>query len=676
MHYKHRPVGVSAPRFSFVVVADTHVNESDDSSSSPFDTNRLANDRARFVFREIAKMEPTPRFVIHLGDIVHPMPALPTFAQAVRQFKSLTAELPCPLYVLPGNHDVGDKRIDWMPADQVSEEHLASYRAAFGDDFLSFDAEGIRCVLINSLLINSGLPAEAEQKEWLEKQIASADGKRVFLFMHYPPFVYSENEPGSYDNLDEPGRQWLVSLMKDPRVEASFAGHVHNFWYDRLADSDFYMLPSTAFLRHDYSEFYRVKPEIEFGRGDNAKFGYFIVDVHDDGHVAYPVRTMGRQTRATDHEPGTSVQFLTHPRTSRLDRVGVELRHDWAEISHIPATGGVQEFGRKIARNDYPLLALWEMGARLSKVTDQDALDPRTRRRMQMLARMGHRFVLTTLGVPGRQLQALDLADAGVVAVEANLSLSKFEANVGRLVEFMEGTKLQVYWSKIHTYDDTHYDGRHFSHFVKSGFVIADLENHEALIEGALAGKVVSGITVRIESGSELLASASSLQAFSDRHRCGLLASIKLSGPSIARENRDEAALLESVCLAILLSRQGEGVKYIFDTFMDVDRGYYPRGGFIDRQFNPKAAARAFATLNSIFSNSKVEIDRGLSKTGSHLTFSADGVLHRIIFGGYDGSLEHAATTFRVLDLAADSDSIAAGAGAMTPSSALLFRFT
>lgn len=634
MHKKNRPAGSKEPLFSFVVVADTHVNESDNVSSSPFETNHLANERARFVFEDIAQMEPQPKFVIHLGDIVHPMPALPTFMQAVDQFKQISSQLRCPLHVLPGNHDVGDKRIDWMPADQICEPHLEAYRKAFGKDYYSVDAENIRCVLINSLLINSGLAAEQEQKSWLEDQIHTAAEKRVFLFMHYPPFVYSETEHGSYDNLDEPGRTWLVNLMKRPNVEASFAGHVHNFWYEQLDQSGFYMLPSTAFLRHDYSEFYRVKPTVEFGRGDVAKFGYFVVDVFADGHIAYPIRTMGVRTSASSQEKKSSVQYLTNPKSSDFNQVGVELRHTWTEVAQIPATGGVQEFGRKSARNDYPLLALWEMGAKLSKVTDQDALDEATHRRMQLLANMGHRFLLTSLGAPKNSLLDVNLGRAGVTGIETNLSTARFQSSLERLKAFKAKTNLSIFWCKIHTYDDSHYDGKHFSHFVKSGFTTDDLTTQASLIKEALATKAIDGITVRVESDQDLLRIAPLLNEFAKEYQCKIVASLKLSGPSIAQSNDDEAALIEKVCVAMLYSKSSSGVQYIFDTFMDVDRGYYPRGAFIDRQFNPNVAAHVFAHINSIFSNTKtISVDTARSKSGSHLVFTADEREHQIHFG-------------------------------------------
>ena len=369
-------------RFSFVVVADTHVNEAEDTSTSPFETNHLANPRARHVFAEIAAMRPPPSFVVHLGDIVHPVPSLPTFHDAVGNFKAIASQLPVPLHVVPGNHDVGDKTVDWMPAEQVCDDYLATYRNAFGADFHAFDENGVRFVMLNSLLLNSGLSDEARQRAWLEERIDSAGDLRVFIFMHYPPYIHRPDEAGNYDNVDEPARAWLLAQIAKPAVEAVFAGHVHNFWYDRAGEAEMYLLPSTAFLRHDFSEFCPVAPpaDSEFGRGDVAKFGWFRVDVFDDDHVAYAVRSHGRRCGPEDDTSDVRPRrHLAHPKTSGFDNVGVELRHPWAEAMQITATGGVQEFGRKWARNDYPLLALWEMGVRLCKVPDVDVLESPSR---------------------------------------------------------------------------------------------------------------------------------------------------------------------------------------------------------------------------------------------------------------------------------------------------------
>ena len=73
---------------------------------------------------------------------------------------------------------------------------------------------------------------------------------------------------GPRAHMHAPQADWLLTQMRRREVEAVFAGHVHNFWYDRVGAADLYMLPSTAFLRHDFTEFYRVSPQTEFGRGE------------------------------------------------------------------------------------------------------------------------------------------------------------------------------------------------------------------------------------------------------------------------------------------------------------------------------------------------------------------------------------------------------------------------
>lgn len=618
-----KPTPLPAPLFTFVVVADTHVNESDDTSTSPCLTNRLANERARFVFHDIAAMDPPPSFVIHLGDIVHPVPSLPAFHDAVALFKEIVAPLAVPLHVIPGNHDVGDKRIDWMPADQVCPSYLEKYRAAFGADWFAFDHGGVRFVLLNSLLLNSGLPDEQRQREWLEAQIDGAGDLRVFLFMHYPPYIYRPDERGNYDNVDEPARSWLLGLASRPNVEAVFAGHVHNFWYDRIGDAEFYMLPSTAFMRHDFAEFYRVAPSVEFGRGDVEKFGYFIVDVHADGHVAYSVRTMGERARRFD-EPGPKpLRRLAHPKTSTFDRVGVELRHPWTESMQITSTGGVQEFGRKWARNDYPLLALWEMGARLSKIPDLDLIEPESRQRMQLLARLGHRYLVTTLGVPGSRLPQSPLDVFGVEGFEVNITLAGFAAQRAALNAYRRATGLQILYSKILTYDDSRTEGQHFSHFVKAGFTVEELEPHREMLHAARAAGDIDGITVRLEADQPLLPAAALMMEFAERTDCLILASLKLSGPGLAIERDDDRANVAAVARALILSRASPRIRYVFDTFMDVDRGYFPRHGFIDRRFNPRPAAHAFTTLTALLpTTDPVVLAPGFPQADGTLAFS------------------------------------------------------
>ena len=633
-----------SPLFTFVVVADTHVNEEERMSTSPYETNHLSNPRARHVFGEIAAMRPAPRFVVHLGDIVHPMPSLPQFHEAVAHFKSIAARLPVPLHVIPGNHDVGDKTVDWMPAEQVCDAFLDVYRDVFGADYHAFDEGGVRFVMMNSLLLNSGLADEPRQRAWLERQVDTAGGLRVFLFMHYPPYLHRPDEAGNYDNVDEPARSWLLDQIRKPAVEAVFAGHVHNFWYDRPGGAEMYLLPSTSFQRHDFSQLCSVAPPAgdEFGRDDSAKCGWFRVDVFEEGHVAYAVRSHGRECGPDESPPERPRRHLAHPKTSGFDNAGVELRHPWAEAMQITATGGVEEFGRKWARNDYPLLALWEMGVRLCKVPDADLRRSEPRERMRLMARIGHRYVVTSIGAPRASLVEAAGDDTGVFAWEANLTLERFEGRRDALRSAREASGAAIFLAKILTDQEARISGRTFSHFVKSGFMVEELERHRDLIAGAVERGEIDGVTVRLDMHESLPAAARRARALHADTGARILVSLKLCGPNVAAARTGDRGTAARAAQAMVLSRCDPDILYVFDTFMDIDRGYYPRNAFIDRRFNPRPAAGVFTTLASLFpGRDPFALIGGGSDPGNDgaLDFEHAGTPYRLICAPRDAAL-------------------------------------
>lgn len=598
--FRRQPLG--ARLFSFAVVADTHVNEAEDTCASPFATNARANARARHVFADMAQLQPAPAFAIHLGDIVHPVPSLPSFDEAARRFKAIAAQLDVPLHLVPGNHDVGDKRIDWMPADIVCDDYLTKYRDVFGQDFYVIDHGGARFLFLNALLFNSNLEADEAQRDWIDEQLAGAP-ERVFVSLHYPPYLHDPDERGSYDNIDEPGRSWLLSRLKNPKVEAIFVGHVHNFWYDVIGNAEIYMLPSTAFLRHDFSEFYRVPPAEEYGRGDVEKFGYFVVDVHEHGHVAKLIRTHGAMRQESDRptDPAHELQPV-HTKTASLDRLAVEMRHPWAEVVEIPCTGGVQEFGRKLARNDYPLMAMWEMGLKTLKIPTQDLREDYTLRRARYMTDVGHTFILTSLGLPDTKL--LDRArehGVAISAIEINISEKRLQDIQPSLAALRRHTDAKLLFCKIRTgADDAHFDGKHYSHFVNTGLRSQELETAQAWLYPLVKERHIDGFTVRLDWGTDLLSTHALLSQHAKACGATINVGVKLAD-ALTSANTNDAAIAALVAQAFIASKSDGSIYYSFDTFMDVDRGYFPRNGLIDRRFDPRPAAMTLAALNATF---------------------------------------------------------------------------
>jgi len=116
--------------FSFGIITDTHIRSPNGDISSPYAVNDLANDRARYAVALLNAQ--SPEFVVHLGDMVHPLPEMSSYDSACREAKDILKPLGDHLHYVPGNHDVGDKPVVSGPAAIVTEPGLAKYQAQFG----------------------------------------------------------------------------------------------------------------------------------------------------------------------------------------------------------------------------------------------------------------------------------------------------------------------------------------------------------------------------------------------------------------------------------------------------------------------------------------------------------------------------------------------------------------
>lgn len=594
----------------FAVVADTHINQAEDSASSPYRVNRLANARTRSVISEInaAKVE----FTLHLGDIVHPVPALPTYGQAVEQYRGLFSALDAPVYLTPGNHDIGDKVIEWGPVPSVQDGYIALYKKHFGRHYYSFDHAGFHFVIVNAQIVNSGLASEREQREWIETDLRANRAKRVFVATHYPPYLSERDEASSYDNIDEPGRSWLLELLARNGCEAVFCGHVHNFWYNHHAGTSYYVLPSTAFVRQDYSELARIGPGDEGGRDDRAKLGYFIVDVYEHGHVAHWIRTDGHcASPGGDSHLSASSLPLVHTKIVERALCGVDLRHPWNEQVDIPPTGALEEFARRRIRNDYPLAALWEMGIRALRVPVQDLIDPRTRDRMRDLRAMGHEFTVQMFDVPDAGTRATLVEHCALVqACEVILPWRDLPRRFAALAVLRRETGLRIHLSKLRTADDAKYDGLKYAHLIYHGFVVPEIERLREMLAVPAARDSLDALVFRVTSLQQPWTALEEIDATADALGVQAAVQLRLATNDPAEFRDDDALIANQVAEAVFAGASYDKRPIFFDTFMDVDRGYFRRNGFIDRRFNPRLASRVVRHLHAALGADPAPLDR------------------------------------------------------------------
>jgi len=594
----------------------------------------MANGRNRYVVHRLNRLKPD--FAVHIGDLIHPVPSLPSYSDAAERFHEIYKLPDCPLHLTPGNHDVGDKPGSWTPAEVVNEAFLTQFEKNFGPHHSSFDHHDSHFILLNSQLFNSGLKEEETQRRWLEKDLQANQHKRIFMFTHYPPFITDPDEEEHYDNLSEPARSWLTDILVEHKVKALFSGHVHSFFYNRHHDTDCYVLPSVTFFRHDYSELFRIGAAEEHGRNDLGKFGFFFVKAYQNNYSVQCIRTWGK-TLAVGENLAPEKDTVTGFHTSEITwpGLGVDMRHPWAEITEMPYSGALDEFLRKKVRNDHPLWALWEMGVKRLRLPWHDLVDDRIRERMAALKKMGHLFYLFVYDFPSpRLLDALQHHQDLLESVEIIIPWKKAPHYIKPLIQLRKKTNLSVYLSKLRSSADAAKAGSRFKHFIKHGFLITELNVIESFLKLKGASDAADGFVFSIDRTAEPFADIPA--AVKMTQTLGLHTQFQVAlaneNPAIAENNDLANANRVAVTSAVALAFPDTPV--ILDTFADMDRGYFPRNGLTDRRYNPRMAADVYRNLNYLLGQHSEKLALGVTEKvigGKICTLKASGCSWMIV---------------------------------------------
>src|SRR6185437_1361867 len=189
-----------------------------------------------------------PDLVIHTGDVVI---ADPDSARDRDAAKRLLARIEAPLFVLPGNHDVGESADAPWKDLPVTGERIAAFSSAWGDDrfFLPGDATDRSgdwvFIGLNSERFGSGLPQEDEQWDWLAGAAERARGKSVMLFLHKPLWWPGGSQSGI--TIPAADRDRLAALFAGARLRVVANGHVHRYRHALEGEVRTVAAPSATF---------------------------------------------------------------------------------------------------------------------------------------------------------------------------------------------------------------------------------------------------------------------------------------------------------------------------------------------------------------------------------------------------------------------------------------------
>jgi hypothetical protein len=117
-----------------------------------------------------------------------------------------------------------------------------------------------------------------------------------------------------------------------------------------------------------------------------------------------------------------------------------------------------------------------------------------------------------------------------------------------------------------------------------------------AALRSADLERRISGLVFQINLGDDLGRRLRNTDAFAATNELTIDVNIRLANPNPAVANFDDAAIAARIAEAVEIAPELQLTSLQLDTFVDVDRGYNPRHGLIDRHYNFRTAGGALAS--------------------------------------------------------------------------------
>ena len=215
---------LAAEPIRFALLSDPHVNRGT-AEDQPLYRPRFESVIAAINAEKVS-------FVLIAGDLTQNGKP-----EEIADFKKLAAGFTAPVHYVPGNHDVGNKRIAGKTDPVVTPARTTAFEESLGPSFYARTMAGVRLIGVNSPILGAGVPLEEKQWTFLERELASPAAMPTIVFMHHPLFVKTADEPGGeYWNVEPEPRARLIALLKRGGVHIVLTGHLHRALTNRLDD--------------------------------------------------------------------------------------------------------------------------------------------------------------------------------------------------------------------------------------------------------------------------------------------------------------------------------------------------------------------------------------------------------------------------------------------------------
>jgi len=211
-------------------ITDFHVRPRGVLAYGGIDTNAML----RNAVAAVANLDPAPDCVIATGDL-----ADCGLEEEYREIASALAQLPIPVFVIPGNHDRREAMRSALGGRHRYLDQSPEFFQYVIDDF------SVRLIALDTVIAGeTGGEICAAREAWLAQALSDGDGRPTLVFMHHPPF--RTGVPAMDAMMCKTAPSFVDLIARHPEVERIVAGHYHRPIVVRWAGTIGFVAPSTA----------------------------------------------------------------------------------------------------------------------------------------------------------------------------------------------------------------------------------------------------------------------------------------------------------------------------------------------------------------------------------------------------------------------------------------------
>jgi predicted phosphodiesterase len=307
----------SATPWKFAVLCDSRASYSTDGLPAYYDATYGISPYFAKVAKALSR-ESGLDFVLYPGDLVRgKKPALSDaqFAADIQewnnQMKPVT-DAGVPVYFVRGNHDAGNASGIWNSNITIPTVNPIIQDPTQTGLTYSFTHKGSLFVGLDEYPTGAA-GATAIDRAFLNAQLAK-QAQHKFVFAHQPLWNYKSSELGPATLADD---------LNNGGADLYFSGHVHS--YQRIVEKGYgfqEMIIGTGGAPQDNPTLvpgdpgYLADPKLVVksyagGSGSNARFGYAVITVNDDGSISSEMKFLDNP--ASDSSPVSSFDSFTIP---------------------------------------------------------------------------------------------------------------------------------------------------------------------------------------------------------------------------------------------------------------------------------------------------------------------------------------------------------------------------